>query len=1211
MDLTYFRQFPFYYAVQRFFDDLNIPINYLTETPATPQEILTSTYNPNNPAHHLMRDVYLLGGVDDAIFKQQTSILNPQQIKTQGYEGLLIFGVILERSEHLPTRTQMAEMTRAFNREFHYTPVMVVFSYDGYLSFASCERLPYTQTWREGEKAGKVSILKDVDPTRPHTGHLKILDSLRIERAGAQAITSFAALYAYWQEVFSVSLLNKRFYRELSNWYFWALQQVEFPDDAEPDREIRNATSVIRLITRLIFVWFLKEKRLIPDALFDKPLLDGYLKYDDSTGSTYYKAILQNLFFATLNTEMQKDNPKSRKFVHRQYGVQGFYRYKRFFHDPEQALDLFKDIPFLNGGLFENLDKEVGTPDEIRIDCFSDRPAHESRLQVPDVLFFGDEDEVDLSAVYGDTKRSHEAVRGLINILNSYKFTIAENTPIEEEIALDPELLGRVFENLLASYNPETQTTARKQTGSFYTPREIVNYMVDESLLAYLSNALQASGNAGQEPLESRLRQLIAEDDVPHQFSPDEVHVLIQALDHAKILDPACGSGAFPMGILHKMVRLLGKLDPQNAEWKERQIAKVRQMITDAERIDDTRIREQILGDLEKNVESIEDAFQNNELDYGRKLYLIENCIYGVDIQPIAVQIAKLRFFISLIVEQKVNTNRPNLGIRPLPNLETKFVAANTLIGIDKPQQMVLRNPEIDKKEHELKQVRQRHFEARTPKTKEKYRKEDERLRNELAELLKNDGFPSETTEQLAQWNPYDQNASAGFFDPEWMFGMQDGFDIVLGNPPYVRHENLKKDKKYFQSRYLTYQGTADLYVYFYENGLQLLRNGGILTYITSNKFMRTNYGTALRQLLGQEITLKTIIDFGDLPVFEATAYPAVLLIEKQKPNVTHSIKALVADSIEVVKHLPERMQQAAWPQLQSSLQLERWNLVKPEIMNLLQKLQKSGITVEDYTDGHIYRGLVTGLNAAFIIDEETRNRLIAEDSKSEEIIKPWILGRDVKKWNVDWQKTYLLYIPWDFAINDYPAVLKHLKQYEEKLKNRPEVKNGRFPWFALSRYGSEFVEEFEKPKIIYPNICKQPEFAFDTTNSYANQKCFIISISDKYLLGILNSSVTFFLFRQILPKLRGDFFEPSRVFFKDFPIIEASAEQRVRIASLVEQILGIKRENSKADTTNLERQINLIVYKLYDLTYEEIKIVEPDLAISETEYNNFTLDSA
>ena len=245
---------------------------------------------------------------------------------------------------------------------------------------------------------------------------------------------------------------------------------------------------------------------------------------------------------------------------------------------------------------------------------------------------------------------------------------MAENTPVEEEIALDPELLGRVFENLLASYNPETQTTARKQTGSFYTPREIVNYMVDESLKAYLKQKLEDETGIKPEDAEAGLEILFTYTEKEHAFTAKESKVLIAAIDNCKILDPACGSGAFPMGVLHKLVHILHKLDPQNEKWKERQISRARQL-------DDPAIRE-------KTIEDIESAFANNELDYGRKLYLIENCIYGVDIQPIAVQIAKLRFFISLVVDQKKNSSRKNLGILSLPNLETKFVAANTLIGL-------------------------------------------------------------------------------------------------------------------------------------------------------------------------------------------------------------------------------------------------------------------------------------------------------------------------------------------------------------------------------------------------------------------------------------------------------------------------------------------------------------------------------------------------
>ena len=303
-------------------------------------------------------------------------------------------------------------------------------------------------------------------------------------------------------------------------------------------------------------------------------------------------------------------------------------------------------------------------------------------LIVPDYLFFGSEEKTDLSADYGTKNKGTKeaAVKGLINILKSYKFTIAENTPIEEDVALDPELLGKVFENLLASYNPETKTTARKQTGSFYTPREIVNYMVDESLIAHLKNSV-SNWDMEEKELDDKLHQLVSFEPVnPFENNTSLSQEIINSLDNCKILDPACGSGAFPMGILQKMVHILQKVDPNNEYWQELQLEKAEKATKGVFAIKDKEERKQLLDE-------INEAFDQsiNNPDYARKLFLIENCIYGVDIQPIAAQISKLRFFISLVVEQKVNKEKDNFGIRPLPNLETKFVTANTLIGIDKP----------------------------------------------------------------------------------------------------------------------------------------------------------------------------------------------------------------------------------------------------------------------------------------------------------------------------------------------------------------------------------------------------------------------------------------------------------------------------------------------------------------------------------------------
>lgn len=298
MNLGYFEaKNNFYKGLQTLFNSFNIPVNYIDENPLKPQDILSGTYKDSNPTYQLMRDVYILGMVDDNAFSH-TKSENASEIKEGGkdYDGILIFGVLLKKRENnlLPTRSQLAEITRAFNREFHYTPVTVVFRYEHFISLANIERRKYKQEWREGEKTGKVSILRDINIVSPHTGHIKILESLKINRSGKKGINNFKGLYQYWQEVFSVNLLNKKFYIELSNWYFWAIKHVTFPSEPtsqsvfaatksvdikklEAVKQEFKAKNVIRLLTRLLFVWFIKEKELIPEDLFDLETLQKNL----------------------------------------------------------------------------------------------------------------------------------------------------------------------------------------------------------------------------------------------------------------------------------------------------------------------------------------------------------------------------------------------------------------------------------------------------------------------------------------------------------------------------------------------------------------------------------------------------------------------------------------------------------------------------------------------------------------------------------------------------------------------------------------------------------------------------------------------------------------------------------------------------------------------------------------------------------------------
>lgn len=933
MKLTYFRDIDFLQAIKGLFLELKVPMNYVADEPTSAEVILKDTYK-DSPTFKLVDDVYFVGMVDDAAFEQNESIA-VDKIKSD-YDGVLIFGVTLHQREKnlLPTRSQLAEISRAFNREFYYTPVVLVFKYKDddtdYIAFANTERLKYKQAWREGEKAGKVSLLRDISIEKPHRGHEDIINQLKIPTSGKKQVDSFAKLYNYWQEVFSVNILNKKFYQELSNWYFWAVKQVTFPnmptmndvqdkfgviEQQKLDDLIQehNAKNVIRMLTRLLFTWFVKEKKLIPESLFDIESLqedilknispyhnDNSLFSDVNQDSVYYKAILQNLFFASLNCPIESDGFDKRKrgfrsletadgkFAYgKNFGIDWMMRYKSYFKNPDKFLEMMnKNVPFLNGGLFECLDDK---PNKIYIDGFSDGLAKGEKLIVPDYLFFGIEEKVDLSTDYGVKNKGAKeaAVKGLINILKSYKFTITENTPIEEDVALDPELLGKVFENLLASYNPETKTTARKQTGSFYTPREIVNYMVDESLIGYLKNSITDWGKEN-ETLDENLHQLFSFDTInPFAENNGLQKRIIQALDKCTILDPACGSGAFPMGVLQKMVHVLHKVDSNGHEWKQRQIDKVNNAIERLEEIDDSQIREQSIRDLEFQKKDILDAFENNELDYGRKLYLIENCIYGVDIQSIATQISKLRFFISLVVDQKIDPNKVNFGIRPLPNLETKFIAANTLIGIDRPtaQTNLYDTVEVKSLEKELKKIRHKLFSAKTKDTKLKYRKKDEELRNAISKELVSIGWANDTAEELSSWDPYDQNASSSFFDSEWMFDIKDGFDVVIGNPPYNLIQNIPNLSEIIQNKYLNYfsaQYKVDLYHLFIERGINMLSSNGVISYITPNTFIKNKYNNKLRDFIYNKCQINSIILFYS-QVFESVSVDNLIFV------LTHS----------------------------------------------------------------------------------------------------------------------------------------------------------------------------------------------------------------------------------------------------------------------------------------------------------------------------------
>ena len=947
----------------------------------------------------------------------------------------------------------------------------------------------------------------------------------------------------------------------------------------------------------------------MPDALFEEDNLSKLLTSLDAQESTYYKAILQNLFFATLNQEMNTSDAVGfppdkggrgvfRKFRgegRQHYNITSLYRYKRYFKDPDAALRLFETIPFLNGGLFECLDKPMpvrasasSRPNAekiLRIDGFSDRD--DNPLCVPNELFFSEPQAVNLNAVYG-TKNSRYTVRGLIRILNRYKFTIAENTPIEEEVALDPELLGQVFENLLAAFNPETGTTARKQTGSFYTPREVVNYMVDESLIAYLKESSRHTPLCRSRDIETKLRHLLSYNDEPHQFTDTEVEHLINAIDTLKILDPACGSGAFPMGILHKLVFLLSKLDPRNAQWRQRQIGRVQNTITEAEKIDDSVIRESTIEELEREIDSINEAFERNALDYGRKLYLIENCIYGVDIQPIATQIAKLRFFISLIVEQKIDDTLENRGVRPLPNLETKFVAANTLLGVEKPEQMTLRNPEIDSKEKALAEVRRRHFTARTPRTKDRYRQRDAELRAEISALLQRDGFPSETTEKIARWDPYDQNTSADFFDPEWMFGITEGFDVVIGNPPYVRQEKIKGLKPTLKKHYTCYTGAADLYVYFYERGLQLLSPSGIHTFICSNSWLDVNYGAPLQKYLLDNTAGAVICHSEAEREFESADINTIVsILHNGTPDADSHLRFLTFKTFIGDPDVQNRREQTrTYTELaqagtrENKYTGDKWGgkyLRAPDIYwTILEKGKDKLVRLGDVAD--VRRGFTTGANEFFYLDDER----IQEWSIESEFLKPVIKSpRECKSIRVDpSQLQFKLFMCHaDKAALAGTTALEYIKWGEtQAFHQRPSCRS-RTRWWDLGEESgnSIFVKEADETSAVFYN---PDNYLVDCRLYYAN-------LSNDILL-FLNSAIGAMFFELYSRSGLGKGARSMMVSdYADVPTLTKIGVGEETAESLLKRISSLPPRrivNSESEWSDLDA----IIFDALDLTQSE-----------------------
>jgi hypothetical protein len=945
------------------------------------------------------------------------------------------------------------------------------------------------------------------------------------------------------------------------------VQVARFPNDltTTADDEKFNHESCIRLITRLIFVWFLKQKHLIPEEFFDvayirEHFIEKFNPHDrenllyNPEKSRYYRLILQNLFFAMLNRPIVpegKNTPNNRRFrvkgnyrgMNPDYAVNNLLRYESDFKQGGAAEFLQmanSSVPFLNGGLFDCLDDK---PKNLYYDGFSERKESLEQLYLPDWLFFGDEvgRSIDLSEWYGDAKKKKVSARGIIDILKRYNFTIEENTPLDQEVSLDPELLGKAFENLLASYNPETKTSARKQTGSFYTPREIVQYMVDESLVAHLKRT------CGDE-LEPQYRALLSYATEETTLDANQRRQLMQAIYNCRVLDPACGSGAFPMGVLQQMVHILRQLDPTNEMWKDFMIDLAIEQSRKAFSAEEEEERKARLTD-------IEEAFDKsiNDADYARKLYLIEHCIFGVDIQPIAVQISKLRFFISLVVDQKpTNDAVHNFGIRPLPNLESKFVAANTLIPVDYDASLFESTDTIISLKEQLKDLNHQIFLAKRNIDKQRLKDKIKSTRKALAKAIEDTGFVNPgAAQQLADWDMFEQNTHASFFDAEWMFGVKGGFDIVIANPPYVSSKDLfAKDKEQYKILYKAADKQFDLYSLFIEKGLNLLCINGVTSYIVPDSIIGRSNFSKIRGILTLDNTIEKWVHLNN--VFESAIVSSLVYTCKKTRNKSYKFNYVKAVDVKSWVNGQFRIQDIYSEKIFADTDKKIYfaDIDKLSLQNKLTKSETFGKKCI------MWRGEEIGRSSDLILDFKSTNCL------------PLITGKETRRYYI-------------------PIVTKWIRSCDV-VKSLDNYKHSKLLIRQLGDCINATIDE-------YMGVTTQSVYSLFPKDKSEQKHLHA-------LLGILNSRLFDFFYRLV----SGDKQMFKRIILeniKALPYPNLQNDFISQIENLTTSILSAKNKATASDTSALEQQIDLLVYHLYGLTYDEVLIVDPGTPITKEEY--------
>jgi hypothetical protein len=895
---------------------------------------------------------------------------------------------------------------------------------------------------------------------------------------------------------FSIEVVNKDFYTQIAVLFTQMAggKRTIGRKSIDAGRGLLNLPSTVddtldkeftvRLLGRLVFCWFLKKKRsdknipLLPEELLSSKAV--------AENKGYYHSILEPLFFEILNERVDK-------------------RQKKYQEIP------WSQIPFLNGGLFT--------------------PHHHDYYELG---------PLGISKYINTLKVPDHWIKELFEVFETYNFTIDENTSVDVELSIEPEMLGRIFENLLAEINPETGETARKATGSYYTPRPIVEYMVDESLKQYLMTKTKLD--------DKKIKSLLTYEDVEIILSDTDRDLIVSALDTLKIIDPACGSGAFPMGVLQKLLLILQKVDPESQYWLDKKLSN----------IPDASLRRDLKTKLKAD-----------NFNYIHKLGIIRDAIYGIDIQPIAVEISKLRFFLSLIVDEKVNDAKENRGIEPLPNLEFKFVCANSLIELPKKNDQKTLF-EADNDITLLKNLRDeylRSYGSEKKRVEKKFSEVQSKMAKHALSWALWGGERSQTM-KLSQWDPFSEEP-CGWFDSEWMFGIKNGFDIVIGNPPYIfSRENLTaEDKEIYKRIYTLTQFKINLYILFIEKAFRTLNDSGTLVYIIPNNWLTLATNSDLRRfLLSNTYDVRVVFNYDR--VFENASVDTCILIFNRQGAQKISGYQWKEGGIEQVKSC------------ESNKYLKTDNCILGDLMSetndgfrICEKINSIAECLSvsaDVKNG--VQAYTVGEGEPIQTEEMKKNRVYHSDHPRDKSWIKYLDGIDVMRYRLGWSGEFI--------------------KYGENL--------------SRSRMPSLFQGE----RLIVRQIPGQPPYCIHscyTNKPFINDNNSMIikmkngKISPTFILGLINSKLISFWFVHTFGKLQRKIFPQFKV--KElmiFPIIGSEPKKQSQIVDLVDRILVatagadyLNNPDKQKEVSLCNEKIDQIVYALYGLSKEEIELVE------------------